>query len=143
MMKPDDPGNIQKISDGHAPAFTLTTADTFVNGQVTVESEESSVTAPYAEMALSTSIQMENLLVKHVYTTDNEESSSKGAMTLSCEVDGIPVTVRTTVLLDGNGELITADAYLGRTIDVKGIVEYFNGNYQIKVFSAKNIAVHE
>ena len=143
MMKPDDPGNIQKLSDGHTPAFTLTTADTFVNGQVTIESEDSSVTAPYAQLALSTSVQMQNLVVKHVYTTTNEESSSKGAMTLYCEADGIPVTVRTSVLLDENGELITADAYLGRTIDVKGIVEFFDGNYQIKVFSRNNIIVHE
>lgn len=143
MMKPDDPGNIQMLSQGHTPAFTLTDADTFANGEVTVETEGSSITAPYAKMALSTSVQMENLVVKHVYTTTDEESSSKGAMTLSCEVDGIPVTVRTAVLLDENGQLITADAYLGRTIDVKGIVEFFNGNYQIKVFSAKNIAVHE
>ena len=143
LMKPDDPGNIQMLSQGHTPAFTLTDADTFVNGEVTVETEDSSITAPYAKMALSTSVQMENLVVKHVHTTTDEESSSKGAMTLSCEVNGIPVTVRTAVLLDENGELITADAYLGRTIDVKGIVEFFNGNYQIKVFSAKNITVHE
>ena len=143
MMQPDDPGNIQKLSEGHAPAFTLTDPDTFVNGEVTVESDDSSVTAPYAQLALSTSLRMENLVVKQVYTTTDTESSSKGAMTLSCEVDGIPVTVRTAVLLDENGELITADAFLGRTIDVKGIVEYFNGNYQIKVFSAKNITVHE
>ena len=34
MMKPDDPGNIQKLSEGHAPAYVLTDADTFVNGKV-------------------------------------------------------------------------------------------------------------
>jgi len=118
-------------------------ADTFVNGEVTVETEESAFTAPYAQLALSTSVEMRDLVVKHVYTTTDAESASKGAMTLSCEADGIPVTVRTAVLLDENGQLITADAYLGRTIDVKGIVEFFGGNYQIKVFSAKNITVHE
>lgn len=143
LMKPDDPGNIQKLGDGHTPAFVLTDADTFVNGEVTLQTEESSVTAPYAQLALSTSVEMRNLVVKEVYTTADAESSSKGAMTLTCEADGIPVTVRTTVLLDENGELITADAYLGRTIDVKGIVEFFDGNYQIKVFSRNNITVHE
>jgi len=142
-MKPDDPGNIQMLSQGHEPAFTLMDADTFVNGEVTVETEESAFTAPYAQLALSTSVEMRDLVVKHVYTTTDAESASKGAMTLSCEADGIPVTVRTAVLLDENGQLITADAYLGRTIDVKGIVEFFGGNYQIKVFSAKNITVHE
>ena len=143
MMQPDDPGNIQCLSQGHTPAFVLTDADTFVNGQVTVELEEGSITAPYAQMALSTSVEMRNLVVKEVYTTTQAESSSKGAMTLSCEVDGIPVTVRTTVLLDENGKLITAEAYQGRTIDVRGIVEFYDGNYQIKVFSRNNITVHE
>ena len=40
-----------------------------------------------------------------------------------------------------NGSIVTADAYLGKTIDVKGIVDYFDGAYQIKVFSEKNIQV--
>jgi len=141
MMKPDDPGNIQKLSEGNAPAFVLTDADTFANGEVTIETEEGSFTAPYAQMALGTSVQMQGLLVKSVYTTNNEESSSKGAMTLECEANGVPVTVRTAVLLDENGQLVTADAYQGRIIDVKGIVEYFNGTYQIKVFSKGNITV--
>ena len=33
------------------------------------------------------------------------------------------------------------DAYEGKTIDVKGIVDYFSGDYQIKVFSASDIIV--
>ena len=40
MMKPKDPGNIQKLSDGHSPAWVLTTPDTFVS-QVTIQGEES------------------------------------------------------------------------------------------------------
>jgi DNA/RNA endonuclease YhcR with UshA esterase domain len=85
---------------------------------------------------------MENLVVKDVYTTDNEESSSNGAMTLTCEVNGVTVSVRTVVLIDGNGNLVTADAYMGKTIDVRGIVDYFDGTYQIKVFSVNDITIH-
>lgn len=143
MMKPDDPSNIQKLSEGNEPAYVLTDANTFANGTVTVQTEEASVTARYAELAMSTSIEMKNLKVVDVYTTTNEGSASKGAMTLTCEVDGIPVSVRTVVLLDDNGSLIAADAYEGKTIDVKGIVDYFNGTYQIKVFSADDISVIE
>ena len=62
-------------------------------------------------------------------------------MTLTCQVDGITIDVRTTVFRDANGNLITKDAYLGKTIDVKGIVDYFSGAYQIKVFSPDNIIV--
>ena len=142
MMKPDDPGNIQKLSDGHSASYVLTDPDTFVNGVVTVETEEGTEEASYASMVMATSVEMQNLKVVDVYTTDDEASSSYGAMTLTCEVDGVTVTVRTAVLYDENGERITEDAYLGKTIDVKGIVDYFDGDYQIKVFSANNITIH-
>ena len=143
VMYPDDPGNIQQISSGNEPAYRLTTAEQFLSGQVAVETEEGEVSFPYAQMALSTSLSMENLYVQKVYTTTNEESSSKGAMTLTCTTaDGRTVSVRTTVLVDENGKLITESAYKGRVIDVKGIVDYYNGTYQIKVFSAANINVH-
>ena len=96
---------------------------------------------PYAEAAMSTSIYMENLYVNSVYTTKDEESSSYGAMTLNCEVDGIPISIRTVVLTDANGNLVTEEAFIGKTIDVKGIVDCFDGQYQIKVFSVKDITI--
>ena len=141
MMKPDDPGNIQKLSDGHDPAYVLTDAETFVNGKVEVEVAEEKKEFVYAELALGSSIEMQNLTVKDIYTTTNEESSSKGAMTLTCDVDGVEVSVRTAVLTDADGKLITEDAYEGKVIDVKGIVDYYDGAYQIKVFSADNITI--
>ena len=143
VMYPDDPGNIQQLSTGHEPAYRLTAADTFLNGEVTVKTDETEGTFPYAQLALSTSLSMENLYVKDVYTTTNVDSASKGAMTLTCTTaDGQTVAVRTAVLVDENGKLITESAYIGRTIDVKGIVDYYDGDYQIKVFSAANIIVH-
>ncbi len=141
-MKPDDPNNIQKLSEGHKPAYVLTDAERFARGTVDVVVDETVTTLPYAQLAMSTSIRMENLRVKSVYTTDKEDSSSNGAMTLTCEVNGIAISVRTVVLIDSNGELVTADAYKGKTIDVRGIVDYFDGTYQIKVFSANDITVH-
>ena len=141
-FKPDDPGNIQKLSSGHTAPYTLTDPDTFANGEVTVVTEEGEFTAPYAQMAQATSIEMKDLVVTDVYTTENEDSSAKGAMTLTCEGGGVTVTVRTAVLTDANGDLITAEAYEGQTIDVKGIVDFFDGTYQIKVFTADNITIH-
>ena len=32
--------------------------------------------------------------------------------------------------------------YNGKTIDVVGIVDYFSGAYQIKVFNAEDIKIH-
>ena len=142
-MKPDDPGNIQKLSEGHEPSYVLTDPTRFAKGTVDVVVDETVTTRPYAQLALSTTVSMENLYVKDVYTTTNEDSSSKGAMTLTCEVDGVTISVRTVVLVDENGDLITADAFLGKTIDVKGLVDYFDGTYQIKVFSENHITIHE
>ena len=133
MMKPKDPGNIQKLSDGHSPAWVLTTPDTFVS-QVTIQGEESAQVFDYAALAMSTSIEMKGLTVQEVYTTTDEDSSSKGALTLTCQSNGVTVSVRTIPLYDADGKLVTEDRFLGKTIDVKGVVDIFEGQYQIKVF---------
>ena len=139
LMKPDDPGNIQKISSGHSAAWVPTDPDTFVNGWVSIEGEDR--IEPYAAMVMGTTVEMTNLQVVDIYTT-GEDSSSHGAMTLTCRAeDGTLIPVRTSVLLDEQGQRITEDAYHGKTIDVKGIVDFFDGSYQIKVFSANNITI--
>ena len=142
-MKPKDPENIQKLSEGHEPSYALTDPVQFAQGTVDVVVDDTVTTRPYAQLVQGTSISMENLYVKSVDPTDDENSSSYGAMTLFCEVDGVTIAVRTVVLLDENGKLITEDYFLGKTIDVKGMVDYFKGSYQIKVFSLKHITVHE
>ena len=141
-MKPDDPNNIQKLSEGHSASYVLTDPVRFATGTVDVVVDETVTTLPYAQLAMSTSVRMENLVVKDVYTTDKEDSSSNGAMTLTCEYNGVTISVRTVVLFDGEGNLVTADAFAGKTIDVKGIVDYFDGTYQIKVFSVNDITIH-
>ena len=142
-MRPDDPANIKEISKGHEPAYRLVDGDTFKNGKVDVALEEETKTFDYIELSLFTSVQMKDLTVKRCYTTEKEESSSKGAITLYCETaDGEEVQVRTIVLRDSEGNLVTEDYFKGKTIDVKGIVEYFSGDYQIKLFSLKDVTVH-
>lgn len=144
QMKPDDPSNIQKISDGHQPAYVETDAQTFLNAKREIELADGTVKEfGYAELALGSSISMKNLLVKSVYTTSSENSSSNGAMTLTCEVDGQTISVRTIVLYDENGKMITQDAYEGKRIDVKGVIDCYDGVYQIKVFSSNDISIVE
>ncbi len=146
-MKPDDPENIKLISSGHSGAFVLTDPDVFKNSKLTVSvtdtesGEEKDVSFDYAELVMSTSVQMNDLKVKSVYTTQNEGSSSNGAMTLTCENGATEITVRTAVLRDASGNIITEDAFLGKSIDVKGIVDYYDGEYQIKVFTVDNITI--
>ena len=140
--------DVRKLSDNNEPAFVLTDPKTFATGKVDVEMtdpETEAVTTKsfdYAELAMGTSIQMKDLYVKDVYTTQSENDNSNGAMTLTCEANGVTVSVRTIVLTDDNGAIITADAYKGKTIDVKGIVDCFDGDYQIKVMDDNYITVH-
>ena len=143
MMKPKDPGNIQLLSEGHEPAYVLTDAATFANGTVVLSGEDSEQAFPYAELAVATSIEMHDLTVVHVYTTDNEDSASNGAMTLTCRHDGVTVTVRTAVLTDENGKLVTSEAFAGKTIDVRGVVDFYDGGHQIKVLTFNNITIHD
>ncbi len=140
-MKPKDPGNIQLVSEGHAPAYTLIDAETFLRGKVTVRGEEIDCVFDFAPMAVGTSVEIKNLFVESVYTTLDEESSSYGAMTLTCKAGSDTLQVRTTVLME-NGERITEEKYLGKTIDVKGIVDYYEGAHQIKVFMPQQIEIH-
>ena len=148
-MRPNDPNNVQLISQGHEAANRLVKPYDFYSGDVEVEvlksldsDETEKKTFEYAQLALSSSVSMEKLKVTRVYTTTNEDSSSKGAMTLTCKApDGTTVSVRTVVLRDDDGNMITAEAYEGKTINVRGIVDYFSGKYQIKVSSAKDITI--
>ena len=146
---PDDPENIKLLGSGHLASNRLTSAEQFTEGQLTLnvpkalDSEETEEkTFDYAALAMSTSIRMENLYVSDIYVTQNG-GDNDGAMTLTCEVDGKTVTVRTTVLRNADKELYTPEDFLDKTVHVEGIVDYFNGEYQIKVFSAKNIEIVE
>lgn len=157
LMDPNNPSNVKMLGSGYSAAFVKTSADTFVNGKVLVESSDGSCEYDYAYLALSTTLEMDDLVVKEVLTTSDLSSSSYGAMTLICDSNdssnydssdgssnqpkGVEVRIRTTVFTDGKGNLIKADTYLGKTIDVKGLVDCFEGSYQIKVISPKDITV--
>ena len=146
---PDDPENIKQLGTGHTASNRLTSIEDFLNKKFTLnvakelgseETEEKTFT--YAELAMSTSIRMENLYVKSIHVTSNG-GDNDGAMTMTCEVDGKTITVRTTVMRKADKTLYTPADFLHKTIDVTGIVDFFSGEYQIKVFSAKNIEIHE
>ena len=147
-MRPNDPSNIQLISSGHEAAYTLLDPEQFIEG--TVEAEclvalDDDATEirklDYAWMVHGTSVRLENVLVDSVYTTTNETSSSKGAMSLTCMTKGYKIIVRTGVMRDADGNLITADAYEGKIINVRGVVEDYNDTYQIQVFTPEDITI--
>ena len=148
-MKPDDPTNTIKLSDGHKAANTEVDPAVFADGTMDVEvlvsldgDETETKNFAYAELIMSTSISMKNLKVIDAYTTNNG-GDSDGAMTLTCKAaDGTMIDVRTIVLRDADGNVKVEADYLNKTIDVIGIVDSFSGAYQIKVLTAEDIIVH-
>ena len=140
-MKPDDPANTAQISRGHEIAYGEVAPEVF-NGNKTVMVGEEEKTFKYASLAVSTSISMKDLEVVDTYTTTNPSASDVGAMTLTCRVNGQTIAIRTGVLKDADGVLITESLFRGKTIDVKGIVDSYDGNYQIRVMSINDINIH-
>lgn len=148
-LRPEDPSNTLKISDGHKASNRETDPALFMGGTVDMEalvelgSDETQLkTFKYAELIMSTTISMKNLTVISAYTTDNG-GNSDGAMTLTCRAeDGTIVDVRTIVLYDENKNMLTEADFNDKTIDVIGLVDCFNGSYQIKVLTAGDITVH-
>ena len=136
----DNPRNIKLLSEGHTAGYFEVDAKTFTS-QIDVMLDDETKTFDYAGLALNTSISMRNLTVNSVYTTP--EGDSAGAMTLHCTAeDGTKIDLRTIVLYE-NGVKVTADYFEGKTIDVKGFVDYFDGEYQIEIYSVKDVTIHD
>ena len=146
-MRPSDPANTSQISKGNPIAFQEVTPAQFAgNKTIWVKdfqtNEDVEKTFKYAELVVATSISMKNLRVDSIYTTTNPDASDTGAMTLTCSVDGVTVAVRTAVLKDADGNLITAEYFQGKTIDIEGIVDCYEGSYQIRVFTLNDFVIH-
>mgnify|MGYP003315201651 CR=1 FL=1 len=99
----------------------------------------------FAQLALNTTIEMKNLVVTRIYTTNNG-GDSDGAMTLTCTATGkdgrtYTIEVRTGVLYDADGNKVTQSYFAGKTIDVKGLVDSYSGSYQIALLSLNDVVV--
>ena len=144
MMDPPNPDKLMLIESGHSPAYLETSPEKFSKGKVSVtvlEGEEEKVKEfDYSALAIGTSISMKGLTVKSVYTTSNG-GDNDGAMTLTCNAGGNQITVRTAVLKDKNGKVEKADYFNGKTIDVKGIVNAYDGKPQIQLLSIDDVTV--
>lgn len=148
-MRPDDESNIKLISQGHVGAYPEVSAKDLLTEKVTlnitvVEGENESIVEKTFDRGFLTmhgTASLKGLTIKSIYTTTNEDSSNYGALSITCTAeDGTEIVVRTIVLMDENGKTITADAFpIGSKIDARGVVDVFNGVYQLKVFSVNDI----
>lgn len=140
-----NPDNVQLVSKANEASHTLTTIETFYS-EVEMEVGEEMKTFSYAELALGTTIEMKSLTVESASTTATG-GDNDGSITLYCKLGNREISVRTSKLYDADGNLVTQDLFVGKTIDVKGVVDYFyyndHGTYQIKVFALNKIVIHE
>ena len=147
-MKPNDPHNVKRLDDEkHEPCYKETTLAQF-NSKVTFKYEDEGKedkTFTYSELCLYSSISMKNLKVTGAGNPDKN-----GEFSLYCKVNGVgqEITIRVSQFTDAEGNVLTKDYFLNKTIDIKGIVEYFKykdaatGSYQIAVHLLDNIVVH-
>ena len=144
-MRPNDPANTAKLSGGHEVTFKEINPEQF-HADVDVIVNDEVKTYKFCQIAISSAVSVKSLYVSDVYTT--KKGDSAGAMTLTCTANGVTIDVRTEVLKDASGNVITEEYFLGKTIDVQGLIEYFDlnntgdGSYQIKVYTLGDITVH-
>ena len=155
-LDPNWVGGCRLLETGHSASYVETDVNTLLNSTVELELKEvgtdengepteNYVTKEYkyAELAHYTTVTVKNLTVQSIWTT--QQGDSKGALTITCkDANGKVIDVRTAEqfyeVVDGSKVAVTAEDFpIGTVISVKGIVDFFDGEYQIKVFSYNDI----
>ena len=143
------------ISKGHTSSYNEITVDKIMNGTIeldtykTVTDENGEVVDEilvkeifdYGELAHYSTATIKNLTVKSVYMTSNG-GDSDGALTITCQSEeGITFQIRFAEKLtkDDGSDVVKADFPAGTVISAKGVIDSYNGTYQLKVFSYKDI----
>ena len=134
---PENEFQMKKLGEGKAAAYTEISADTFVNTTEKVSVGDEEVEMRVAHLMLGTTVSMKNLKVKSV-----KPAQSSDALTIYCEVDGIEVQVHAPAMYDEYGQPITEEFFLGKTFDIRGVVDVFYNVYQIEFYSLSDITFH-
>ena len=140
-MKKDDPGNIRLLEKGVEILPRVVTPENLNKGVVEVIVEDDIVPLTLSDALLGTLVEIRGISVDEVYVTTKEESSSFGAMTMTCTKDGESIQIRTLPLYE-DGELLTERDFLGFVIDVTGVLDTYESKSQIRVFSIDDITVY-
>lgn len=135
QMKPDDPNNLQKLSEGNAAGYVSISADDFASAMVSIETEAGAAEYKLSDIAMNTTVEMDGLTVQSVYVAEN------GCATLSCAAGDAEVTVRLEPL-KVNGEAFDPNTLSGKTIDVRAAVDMYDNAPQLHVFTAEGISIH-
>ena len=156
-LDPEWEGGCVVLSTGHTASYRDLDVDTLLHGTIVLETikevegadgevEEVLVneTFEYGELAHYSTATLRNLTVQSVYTTANG-GDSDGALTITCkDENGLTIKIRTAskliVVEDGKNVVITANDFpKGTVISVRGVIDSFSGEDQIKVFAFSDI----
>ena len=151
IMDPTSVEGVHKISEGHSAGYTEVDPDTLLNAtidiEVTSEDEEGNETTEtktfkYGELAHFSTVTVKGLKVVSTYTTQSGDSA--GAISITCETEGgNRIVVRTEVLVDADGNTVKESIFAaGSYIDVKGIIDFYQNSYQVKVFDIADITIY-
>lgn len=157
ILDPQWQGGCTVIGSGYSASYREGSVADIMNGKITLEvitevenedGEMEEVRAEqefdYGELAHYSTVSLKNLTVQRVTTTNNG-GDSDGALSIYCvDENGNRITVRTADKLvwkvDGVDTVVVAtDFPAGTVISVRGIIDSFKGDYQIKVFNMNDI----
>ena len=157
VLDPNWEGGCRVLSTNNPASYNEIDVDTILNGSIVldvieeVEDENgdkteisSKKTFDYGELSHYSTATVKNLTVTRVYQTESD-TSSDGALTITCKDEhGCEFKVRTASRLvkDVDGTSVAVDESdfpVGTVISVKGVIDSFKGEYQLKVFSYTDI----
>ena len=152
LMDPDgalSKDGVHVVEGGHSASYNEISASDIVNGKLTlnvpsVDEEGNEIMTPtvfdYGALAHYSTATVKNLTIVSTYTTQNG-GSNDGAISITCVAeDGTQIVIRTEVLRDADKNLIGEESFsIGSNITVKGIIDSYDGQYQIKVFSFSDV----
>ena len=107
---------------------------TFQSG-VVLETDGETRTFPWAQLALGTSVSMTDLVVEACDALPED-----GGLALRCTSGGAEISVRTEPLYE-NGVLIPPERFPGKAISLKGVVDFSDGAYLIRVLTPECITI--
>ena len=138
MMKPKDPGNIQIISQGHAPAWTEITPEQLYS-TVTIETESGPETYEFAYLAQGTTVRIRG---KYAALWEEDASGSTCRLiSLDPNADGVYDVVWLWIDPDLSGSL---DLKENSVYEVRGIVGCDAQNdCRISVYTKDGVAILE
>ena len=146
----NDPNNIRKLEEGHAAVYDEATVSEITKGTLninvtTVDEETGEETSQlqsfdFGYLTLHSSKKLTNLTVESVYTTSNG-GKNDGAHSITCrDSAGNRITIRTAVLYDENNNPLPKSYFEGKVIlEACGIIDAYDGEYQLKVFHQDSI----